>query len=304
MAARVALAFHPGSGKGAASRLAGAVASRLRPHVDRIDLISTDTPAGARTLLDASRAAGLDALLVLGGDGAVHRAVQYCAGGDLPLGVIPSGTGNDLARALGIPTDPAAAVDGILDALARGRSRRIDLGRIDRGADGSTWFGTVLCTGFDAAVNARANRLRWPSGPRRYDLAILAELASFRARDVRVRTEHGLQEHPMTLVAVGNTSWYGAGIPVCPDADPSDGLFDVTTVSRVGYRELVRVLPRLRTGAHVDHPAVTTVRARSVEIAPAGERAAADWPVFADGEPLAAPPTSLTCVPRALPILA
>ncbi|KID31449.1 sphingosine/diacylglycerol kinase-like enzyme [Prauserella sp. Am3] len=305
MGPRVALAFHPGSGKGAAAKLAGAVVSRLRPHVGQLAVIDADTVDDFRARLDTARTEGLDALLVLGGDGAAHQAVQYCAGTDLPLGLIPSGTGNDLARALGVPADPAAAVDTAAASLGAGRVRLIDLGRLDAAAAptadgraaGPTWFGTVLCTGFDAAVNARANRLRWPAGPRRYDLAIVGELASFRARTVRVSTEAGEWELPAMLVAVGNTSWYGAGIPVCPDADPGDGLFDVTIVGRVGYRELLRVLPRLRTGEHIDHPAVTTARARTVRIT------VQDWPVFADGEPLCSPPVSLTCVPGALPVL-
>ncbi|OLT46698.1 sphingosine kinase [Saccharomonospora sp. CUA-673] len=317
MGVRAALAFHPGSGKGAAAQLAGAVASRLRPHVDALDVIEADSVETFRTRLDTARAAGLDAVLMLGGDGAAHQGVQYCAGTDLALGLIPSGTGNDLARALGVPTDPAAAVDAATTALNAHRTRRIDLGHIERphierphddrpGADpAGTWFGTVLCTGFDASVNARANSLAWPPGPRRYDLAILAELASFRARTVRVATERGEWEQPAMLVAVGNTAWYGAGIPICPAADPEDGLFDVTVVGAVGYRELLRVLPRLRTGRHVEHSEVTTVRVRRVRIEPAGpERdAAGGWPVFADGEPLDGLPVSLTCVPRALPVL-
>lgn len=297
---RVALAFHPGSGRGAAARLAGAVATRLRPHVARLEVIDADTIEGARGRLEEARERGLDALVVVGGDGAAHQAVQFCAGTPVALGLVPSGTGNDLARALDVPVDPAAAVDLLTGALRSGRRRVLDLGRA-----GETWFGTVLCTGFDAAVNDRANRLPWPRGPRRYDVAIAAELASFRARDIRVTTDAaGELTLPAMLVAVGNTPWYGAGIPVCPGADPTDGLLDVTVVGQVGYRELVRVLPRLRTGRHVEHPAVTTLRARTVEVADVGTTAGPAWPVFADGDPLGGLPTSISCVPQALAVLA
>ncbi|MBB3666275.1 MULTISPECIES: diacylglycerol/lipid kinase family protein [Prauserella salsuginis group] len=296
---RVALAFHPGSGRGAAARLAGAVASRLRPHVARLDVIDADTVEGARQRLEAARESGLDALVVVGGDGAAHLAVQFCAGTPVALGLVPSGTGNDLARALDVPGDPAAAVDSLAHALRTGHRRRLDLGRA-----GDTWYGTVLCSGFDAAVNDRANRLRWPRGPRRYDVAIAAEIASFRARDIRVTADGETLTAPAMLVAVGNTPWYGAGIPVCPGADPTDGLLDVTVVGKVGYRELARVLPRLRTGRHVEHPAVTTLRARTVEVADVGRAGGADWPVFADGDPLGTLPVSISCVPRALTVLA
>ncbi|PXY30218.1 sphingosine kinase [Prauserella coralliicola] len=292
MGLHAALAVHPDSGKGAAARIAGTVAARLRDHVDRLDLLAANTVEQSRALMDRSHAEGLDALVVLGGDGAAHQAVQFCAGTGVALGLVPSGTGNDLARALGVPADPLAAVDAVIAALCQRRSHRIDLGRV-----GENWFGTVLCAGFDAAVNERANRMRWPSGPRRYDLAIVAELAAFRTRRLVVRTDRDELELPAVLAAIGNTGFYGGGVPICPDADPGDGLFDVTVVGDADRRELVRLLPSLRTGRHVTHPAVTTLRAREVTLS------GNDWPVYADGEPLGRVPVSVTCVPRALAVL-
>ncbi|MEU6641658.1 YegS/Rv2252/BmrU family lipid kinase [Saccharomonospora sp. NPDC046836] len=285
MGLRAALAVHPGSGRGAAARIAGTVAPLLREHVDRLDILAT--------ALTRSQVAGVDVLVVLGGDGAVHQAVQCCAGSGVALGVVPAGTGNDFARALGVPADSRAAVDAIVAALRDNRRRRIDLGRA-----GDTWFGTVLCAGFDAAVNERANRLRWPTGPRRYDLAILAELAAFRARPLTVDTEGGRVELAATLVAIGNTGYYGGGVPICPGAEPDDGMLDVTIVGRVSRWELLRMLPNLRRGRHLDHPAVTTLRARDVRLS------GNDWPVYADGEPLGVIPMEITCVSGALTVLA
>ncbi|PRX45055.1 diacylglycerol kinase (ATP) [Prauserella shujinwangii] len=292
MGSHAALAVHPDSGGGAAARIAGTVAARLREHVDRLDLLAANTVEQSHALMTRSRAEGLDALVVLGGDGAAHQAVQFCAGTGVALGVVPSGTGNDLARALGVPADPLAATDAVVAALDSGERRRIDLGRA-----GDVWFSTVLCAGFDAAVNERANRMRWPRGPRRYDLAILAELASLRTRRLVVRTESAELELDAMLVAVGNTSWYGGGVPICPGARPDDGLFDVTVVGRATRRELVRMLPTLRDGDHLDHPAVRTLRAR--EIALDGN----DWPVYADGESLGTLPRDIRCVPEALTVL-
>lgn len=274
--------------------MAGSVAERLRAGVDRLDLHAANTVEQSRALMWQSQAEGLDLLVVLGGDGAVHQAVQFCAETEVALGVVPCGTGNDFARALGVPTRPLDAVDAIVTALRADRSRRIDLGRV-----GQTWFGTVLCAGFDAKVNERANSLRWPKGPRRYDAAILTELAALRSRPLVVEMEAETErvELDATLVALGNTPWYGSGIPVCPAADPEDGLFDVTVVGQVRRRELIRLLPSLRTGDHIDHPAVRTLRARSMTLS------GNDWPMYADGEALGALPASVRCVPKALTVL-
>ncbi len=303
MGQRVALAVHPGSGQGSAARIAGTVAERLRAEVDELTLIAADTPQRFRGLVADCRAAGLDALVVLGGDGAMHQAVQCCAGTEMALGLVPAGTGNDFARALGIPERPGEAVETVLSALRSGRRRVVDVGRADGVAsEGTRWFGTVLCTGFDAAVNARANRLPWPSGPRRYDVALLRELVSLRSRPVVVDTDVERVTLEATLVAVGNTALYGGGVPICPGARPDDGLFDVTVVGRVSRLQLARILPRLRTGAHVRHPAVHTLRASWVRI----EHHVAGtprWPVFADGDALGALPVTVTCVPRALHVL-
>ncbi|WP_024873750.1 diacylglycerol/lipid kinase family protein [Saccharomonospora piscinae] len=303
MGRRVALAVHPGSGHGTAARIAGTVAERLRAEVDHLDLISAATPQALRDSVTACRSAGLDALVVVGGDGAAHQAVQCCAGTEVALGLVPSGTGNDFARALGVPGSPGEAVAALLSALRGGSYRTVDLGRVDGDDPGSSrWFGTVLCTGFDAAVNARANRLPWPSGPRRYDAALLGELVSLRPRPVVVDTDAGSVRVAATLVAVGNTPFYGGGVPICPSARPDDGVFDVTVVGRVSRIRLARILPRLRTGQHVRHPAVHTLRATRVRIE--GAAGTTEWPVFADGDPLGALPVNATCVPAALRVLA
>ncbi|WAL63308.1 diacylglycerol kinase family protein [Amycolatopsis cynarae] len=279
---RAVLAVHHGSGGGAAERLKGVVAARLRERVDRLELWTGD-PAGA---------AGGDLLVVLGGDGAVHQAVQVCAGTGTALAVLPAGGGNDFARALGVPLDPLRALDTLLDALASGRRRLLDLGRAD-----GRWFATVLCAGFDAAVARLAAALRWPTGPRRYDVAVVGELARFRPKPVALSFDGDRWELEATLVAVGNTGYYGGGIPVCPAANPGDGLFDITVVGRASRADLIRLLPRLRTGAHLAHPAVRTVRAREVLIE------GNDWPVVADGEPAGTVPVSVRCVPGALTVV-
>ncbi|GAA5651403.1 diacylglycerol kinase family protein [Geodermatophilus obscurus] len=255
-------------------------------------MLPATTRAAAERQAAGAVAAGTTAVVAIGGDGAAHAGLQAVAGTDTPVAVVPAGTGNDLALALGVPADPVLAARAAVADLRTGEVRRVDAGRT-----GDCWWATVLCCGFDSAVTDRANRLRWPRGPRRYDVAILAELARLRPRELTLV----LDGHPRTLavtpVAVGNTPWYGGGRRVCPAADPADGAFDVTVIGPVSRRELVRTRPRLIAGTHVEHPAVTVHPTRRVELA--GE----ELTTYADGEPVAGLPAVSVCVPGALPVV-
>ncbi|WP_424186184.1 diacylglycerol/lipid kinase family protein [Actinokineospora sp. G85] len=286
--------MHAASGHGLAGRLRPLVEQRLRAVAADLVVVEADTVERSRALMVRAKDAGLDALVVLGGDGSVHQGVQFCAEHAVALAVVPAGTGNDLVRGLGTPRDPVAAVDAVATALRVGARRRIDLGRVGGGA----WFASVLCAGFDSAVNERVNRMRWPHGRRRYDLAIVAELAALRPRTLVVDTDAGAQELTATMVAVGNTGFYGGGIPVCPAADPTDGLLDLTVVGEVSRLDLLRMLPTLRTGAHTGHPAVRTLRARRVSLG--GDNA---WVAYADGDRIGPLPVVAECVPGALELI-
>lgn len=292
---RATLIVNPHSGRGAAARVAGAVADTLRTAVPGLTATVTDDAAGTCRLAALAAQRGDEVLAVLGGDGTAHLAAQAVAGTGTALAVLPSGTGNDLAAALSIPTDPVDAARHVAEALRSGRRRRIDLGRVE----GGSCFSTVLCTGFDAAVNARANAMRWPSGPRRYDLAVLAELAALTPRRVRVNSEGSEVTLEATLVAVGNGPTYGGGLRICPDAKLDDGRLDVIVIAAVSRRRLLRVFPRLRAGRHIDEPEVTLLRGQSVHID--GDHG---WPVYADGEPQGTLPVTVRCEPGALTVVA
>ncbi|MCT2583622.1 diacylglycerol/lipid kinase family protein [Actinophytocola gossypii] len=294
MGLRAAMVVHPASGLGRAGRIAGAVADRLRGAVDDLVTVRVDSVEESRRLMGDAHAAGLDLLVVVGGDGSVHQGVQFCADRGVALAVIPAGTGNDLARTLGAPTDPLAAADALVADIRADRRTRIDLGKVE----GGPWFAGVLCAGFDSAVNERANRMRWPRGPRRYDLAIVAELARLRAARLSVVEDGTRADHSAaTQIAIGNVPHYGGGIPICPAADPTDGLFDITLVGRATRLDLVRMLPGLRTGRHVEHRLVTATRAREVSL---GEDNG--WVAYADGERIGPLPVRVTCVPNALEV--
>ncbi|QUH01772.1 sphingosine kinase [Saccharopolyspora erythraea] len=290
---RSVLVINPAAGGGLAAKVAGAVAGHLRAVSQVRVVVAPDAAATSEAAAEAV-AAGVDVLAVLGGDGVVNLALQSCARSSTALAVIPAGTGNDLARALDVPSNPVLASRAVAEAMTRGERRRIDLGRVVGGG----WFATVLCAGFDSMVSARANRMRWPRGRRRYDLAVLRELAGLRPMPLRVETASEVLELDACWVAVGNTAWYGSGIPICPDADSSDGEFDVTVVGEVSRRELLRILPGMRSGEHVRHPAVRTLRAAAVRLG--GDNG---WFAYADGEPQARLPVGVRCEQAALQVV-
>jgi diacylglycerol kinase (ATP) len=288
----VAVLVNAVAGRGRAARAVAAVTDALRAAGVTPRLLAAADRCDAEEQAAAAVADGVAAVAALGGDGAAHAVLQAVAGTGTPLALLPAGTGNDLALALGVPPDPLRAARALAEDLLTGTVRRIDAART-----GNRWWATVLCCGFDSAVTDRANRLRWPRGPRRYDVAILAELARLRPREVALTVDGVGSRREVTLVAVGNTPWYGGGLRIAPDADPADGLLEVVVVGPISRRELVRTRPRLAAGTHVDHPAVTVLRGREVALHGDG------LSTYADGEPVCALPAVSVCVPGALGVI-
>jgi diacylglycerol kinase (ATP) len=293
----VAVLANPTAGRGRNAHHIEPVLDRLRSHGLRPALLTAVDGASARDAARSAVAGGVDALVAIGGDGTVHLALQSVAGTDTPLGIVPGGTGNDFATAVGVPADPLAAADVLAKALLDGAPRRVDAARTTDAGGELPWWSTIFCAGFDSAVNERANRMRWPRGPRRYDLAILAELFRLAPREFTLDLDGECWTGPAVLVAIGNTPSYGGGMLMCPAADPTDGLLDVTIVGPISRTTLIRLKPRLYRGTHIEHPAVTTVRSSAVTITASGVTS------FADGELLGALPVTVACVPGALRLL-
>ncbi len=288
----VAVLVSPSAGRGRARLAADGVLAALRDGGLSPRVLTAATREDAERQAADAVAGGTAAVVAVGGDGAVHAALQAVAGTTTPLAVVPAGTGNDLALALGVPRDPLAAARAAADDLRAGEFRTVDAGRT-----GDRWWATVLCCGFDSAVTDRANRLRWPRGRRRYDLAVLLELARLHPYELTLRLDDGAARTlPATMIAVGNTAWYGGGLSICPGADPADGRFDVTVVGPTTRRELIRTRPRLADGTHVQHPSVSVFRASRVELSCPGVT------TYADGEPVAPLPVVVECVPGALAV--
>lgn len=240
MTSEITLFVNPTAGRGRGAHAAQPAASALRDAGFSVRTVLGEDADDALRRAREAVAGGTGALIAVGGDGMMSLALQAVAGTRTPLGVIAVGTGNDFARALGLPIrEPAAAGRLAAEALKSGAIRTIDLGRA-----GDRWFGTVLASGFDSRVNDRGNRMRWVGGRFKYDLAILAELAAFKAIPYRIRLDGGpVQEIEATLIAVGNGSTYGGGMRICADAVMDDGLFDVTVVGDCSRTTLLKVFP-------------------------------------------------------------
>ncbi|NYJ01392.1 diacylglycerol kinase (ATP) [Nocardioides thalensis] len=289
MSRDVVVLTNPTAGKGRGARVRDAAAARLEAAGWRLRHVAGRDADEALDLALKTVADGPDALVACGGDGLVNIAVQALAGSAVPLGVLPAGTGNDVARVLGVPRDdPAAAADHLL----AWRPRPMDLARI-----GDRYFATVLAAGFDAVVNERANEMTWPRGQMRYNLATLAELRTFEPLHYVLDLDGETRTLDAMLVAVGNGPSFGGGLRITEGALVDDGLLDVVVIKPMSRWELVRTYPKLFSGTHVHHPQYERHRVRRVTVASAGIVG------YADGERFGPLPLTVECVPGAVQVL-
>nr|GLK38259.1 hypothetical protein GCM10017611_51240 [Rhodococcus wratislaviensis] len=181
--------------------------------------------------------------------------------------------------------------------IADGEVQESDLARITLADGAVVWAGTIVASGFDSLVTDRANRMSWPKGPMRYNLAMLAELTQLRPLHYTIELDEETFQVDATLVAVGNGRSYGGGMQICPGADKTDGMLDVTVVDYGRRSRLVRLFPRVYKGTHVDLPDVQTYRSRRVRLQCDGITA------YADGDRVGPLPITIEAVPAALRIL-
>jgi len=292
---RIGLVVNPTSGKNRGMALGIEVAQRMRAAGHEVLDLSDESYAAARDRALGAIAQGLDVLAVVGGDGMVHLGVELAAETKTTLAIIAAGTGNDVARGLGLPVhDPVRAAD----LVTTGIPRTIDALRHVDAHGGRHWFVGVLGAGFDSVVNERANTWPWPKGNMRYNLAILRELPLFKAIPYVVTIDGVRHETRAMLVAVGNGPSYGGGMQVLPGAKFDDGLLDVLILHQISTLEFLKVFPKVFKGAHVTHPAVEIIQGRSVTLE------AECIMSYADGERFAALPITVEVVPGAVTVLA
>lgn len=260
---------NPRAGRGRGTKVGRSLPAEIAARGLRGRVVWSAAPKDAIRL--AREAAGEAPIVVaVGGDGTANEVVQGIAGTGATLALVPVGSGNDLALALGIPTEIRAA----LDIIACGNSRRIDLGRCEDG-----WFANSLGLGFEAQVTIESRRVRRLRGFSIYLFSLAKALRRLRCPDLVLNADGRRIAGRHLLVCIGNGPRVGGGFLLTPQADPADGFFDVCAVSALGRREVLRTLPRALNGTHVDHPSVTMLRARSLEI-----ESADGFPFHTDGE--------------------
>ncbi len=279
------VAINPSSGHGKGSTFGKRVTDYLSSKEVSYRVFSAQSASQLRneieSSLDSQRYQGI---ISVGGDGLAHLILQLAVPRSIPFAIIPAGTGNDIVRTLGWSlTD----IDGYRDQVISTKARPIDLGNVD-----SEWFAAILSTGFDSVVNERANLLKWPKGPQRYNAAIALELPKFQPIQYEITMDSSTLTTEAMLIAVGNGRSYGGGMLVCPQAQINDGLFDVMILEPVTKVEFLKVFPKVFSGSHISHPAVKTFRTQKVSIV-------ADAVAYADGERIGLAPVSAECIAAA-----
>jgi diacylglycerol kinase (ATP) len=285
----IALLTNPTAGKGQGAKMRDIALARMRAAGLVVRNLQGRDADEALDLARQCVADEVDALVVCGGDGMVHLALQAVGGTTTALGMIPAGTGNDVARYFDLPRKDAAAA---ADIVIGGRTRTVDLA-----CSGGRYFLTVLAAGFDAVVNERANRMTWPKGQMRYNLATLAELRVFEPLPYVLQLDDREVRLDAMLVAVGNGPSFGGGLRITEGAVLDDGFLDVVIIKPISKPDLIRTYPKLFKGTHIHHPQYEHHLVRSVTVAAPGIVS------YADGERFGPLPLTVECAPGALTVL-
>jgi diacylglycerol kinase (ATP) len=283
---------NPTAGRGRTRRMLPSLSSALTGPGLEVDLHVARDVADLRAAAADAFTAGRG-VIACGGDGTVSVLAGVAAEADGLLAIVPTGAGNDFARALGIrrrhPTDA-------IDVLRTGRESRVDLGKVN-----GQWFSSVANTGFDAEVNRWANGVRRVGGTALYVAGALRTLAVYRPRRFAVRVDdEAPRELEAWLLAAGNSAFYGGGMRIVPDARLDDGCLDLCIVGASSPTAFITNFPRVFRGTHLQHPAVSVVRGRRFEIHSLDPR---PMDVYASGELIGPLPARLEAVPGALRVM-
>lgn len=263
---------NPRAGRGRSTRVVAELGERLRRRGLGGEILTTSGPHEATRLARKAADAGAARVVAVGGDGTAHEVVNGIAGTSATFGLLPLGTGNDTALAMGIPSDPDAAIG----VLAAGHVSRVDLGRFD---DGGRWFVNSLGLGFEAQVTIESRKIRGLRGFSVYLAAVARAMAGLRCPELVIRIDGEERTGRRLLVCIGNGPRVGGGFLLTPDAVNSDGVLDVCVVDGMSRLRVVRTLPKAISGTHVTAPGVEMTRGRVIEFAsPDG------FPFHADGE--------------------
>jgi diacylglycerol kinase (ATP) len=279
------LLVNPTSGGGKGSEFGERVETFLKKNKVNYRVISGSSYESARSNLQSEIGPSVQGVIAVGGDGLVHLVIQEIAHTKLPLILIPAGTGNDFARTLKLPLNNP---ESILERAFASQPIFVDLANVN-----GEYFAEILSTGFDSVVNERANRMRKIRGNLKYNLSILFELPIFKPIDYRFSIDGEEFTSQAMLIAIANGPSYGGGMLVCPQADINDGQLDIMILRPVTKLEFLRVFPKVFSGSHINHPAVSIQRGREVWVS-------ATAVAYADGERIGSLPISAKVEPGAL----
>lgn len=284
------LVLNESAGKGKALHLANQFSQLLSNSKQEFTLIhETSYEKTIEKLKSSLSTNSYKKVIAIGGDGLVNLCLQYLARSGITLGVIPAGTGNDFARAVGVN---GLSVNKIFDLYTKSDPAEIDLGLV-KSQSSERWFVQVLSTGFDAEVNSRANKIRWPKGKSKYTIATVRTLARFRPITYEIEIDGHKFSQSAMLFTIANGKTYGGGMRICPGASNSDGIFELLLVRPVSRFVLLTIFPKVFKGNHIPHQKIDTYRAKVVKIS-------ASTSSYADGEYVANLPITVTNVGNAL----
>lgn len=307
MRKRLAVLINPTAGGGRAIVVGREVREQLAAAghevIDVSGASAVDADNKLRTALHTS---SVDAVIAVGGDGLINLAASALVGSEVPLAIVPAGTGDDIARGLGISRRTHRVVAQLGAAFAGDQivTRPVDVGEIvptDGDKNGHRYFLSVLTGGLDAAVNARANGMRFPRGRARYLLALLAQLRDYGAYDYEITLGGRRKSRKLILACVANLPYFGGGMRIAPTAHPESGTLQAVLVRPVSLIKLLWVFPRIFWGGHTSHPAVEVVNV--TEIGLGWSKGRIPPAPFVDGEPAGTRPLSARVVPGALQLV-
>lgn len=292
-----ALIINPRAGRGEAGRQASDIVARLRRHGLRDPvLLYTQAPGDATRLAREAIQRGASLVVAVGGDGTLHEVANGVLGTTATIGLMPFGTGNDFARAVGLHGD----IDKACRAVARGETHYFDVGTIEgAGTGGAKHFLVLSGAGFDACTARTVNEgVKYLSGAAAYVWGAIVTARKFQSFSLTLTLANGeIHQAPAMFVSMANTATTGGGMRIAPNAAPDDGLLDICLVRAVGKLPMLWQLTKVFDGRHVNHPAVTMLRSSSVTIA-----ADPPQPLLIDGEVCGATPAVVTIAPRVLPM--
>ena len=281
---------NPSAGKGAGRRCLSELRSALSQIWPGHYLVQTGASGEAESLARESALQGDPMLISVGGDGTVSEVVNGLAGSSTALGIVAVGTGNDVARTLGLPLKrPLAA----LDVIRQGARKKIDLGW-----DGSRYFVSILGIGFPAVVAAEASRQRHFAGPLAFGFSVYRRITEMTAARAVIKVDKDTRELECTSILVQNTPFTGGGLRMVPDAKVDDGWLDVVTVDNIGRINLLWNFPKLYRGTHLANSHFKVLRCRRL-----GVQTEPSLAMTLDGEPYGLSPIEISVAPAAVTVL-